>query len=124
MTSGNEGGVGTHLRYLDASRIDSPAGTLSHVDVESVDGEDIGDLDGVLIDPAARCIRYYVVALRRRLGRRRYLLPADEPAQLEPGRKALRFLINSRALRSFQEFRKDDVREFSDLDLVNAMFAR
>jgi hypothetical protein len=123
MTTMDEGTLGTHLRYLDASKINSPAGSLSDIDVESEDGKEMGDLDGVLIDPAARRIRYYVVALRKRLGRRRYLLPADEPAQLEPDRKTLRFRINS-AIESFPEFRKSDVRDFTEFDMVNAMFAR
>ena len=123
MTPTREGTVGTHLCYLNASKVDSPAGALSQMDVQTVDGEDIGDLDGVLIDPAARRIRYYVIGLRRWFGRRRYLLPADAPAQLESARKALRFRIELPALESCREFRKGDVREFSDGDVLTAIFA-
>jgi hypothetical protein len=124
MTRTLRGTVATHLRYLNASKVDSPAGALSEMEVQTDAGEGIGDLDGVLIDPAARRISYYVIALRRWVGHRRCLLPADAPAQLEGAGKALRFCINLPALESCQEFRKGDVREFSDGDLVSAMFAR
>ena len=114
------GTVGTDLCYLNASKVESPAGALGHLDVQTEDGEQIGALDGVLIEPTARRIRYYVVALSRRFGRRRYLLPADAPAQLDS--KALRFL-DPLALQSCREFRTGDVREFSDTDVLSAMFA-
>ncbi|MGH9175633.1 MAG: PRC-barrel domain-containing protein, partial [Vicinamibacterales bacterium] len=124
MTRTRETTLGTHLCYLSASKLDSSAGALSQMDVRTVDGEGIGDLDGVLIDPAARRILYYVIALRRRFGCRRYLLPADAPVQVESAGKALRFGIVLPALESCQEFRKGDVRDFSDTDVVTAMFAR
>ena len=123
MTGATEENAGTHLRYLNASKIESPVGVLSHLDVETVDGEPIGDLDGVLIDPDARCIRYYVVKPRRRLVRRRYLLAADQPAVLEPDRKALRFQIAEPGLQCLPEFKNDDIPEFSDNDLLSVMFA-
>jgi hypothetical protein len=114
---------GAQLCYLDASKVDSPAGALSQMDVQTVDGQDVGELDGVLIEPAARRIRYYVIAIGRKLGRRRYLLPADAQAQLESAGKALRFRIDLPGLKSCQEFRRGDAREFSDTDMLSAMFA-
>ena len=123
MTGTPNGTIGTNLCYLNASKVESPAGALGHLDVQSEDGEQIGALDGVLIEPTARRIRYYVVALGRRFGRRRYLLPADAPAQLEGDAKALRFGINALALQACREFRTGDVREFSDTDVLSAMFA-
>jgi hypothetical protein len=124
MTCAVQEKVDTNLRYLDASRVDSPAGALSQMDVETVDGEQIGDLDGVLIDPAARCIRFYVIARHRWLGRRRYLLPADQPALVERDGRALRFEIDETALKSCQEFRNQQVPEFSDTDLISTIFAK
>ena len=123
MTGSLEGTIGTHLCYLNAANVDGPAGALGHLDVQTADGQEVGELDGVLIEPAARRIRYYVIALGRRLGRRRYLLSAEAQAQLETGSKALRFRIDLSALKSCQEFRKGDVREFSDTDALSAMFA-
>ena len=124
MTNPHEATIGNHLRYLDASKVDSPAGALSGIDVRTEDGKNIGGFDGVLIDPAARCIRYYVVTLRRWFGGRRFLLPADSPAQLETTRKALRFTIDLPTLESCREFRRGEVGNFSDVDLLSAMFAR
>src|SRR5262245_23536856 len=123
MTGTPDGTIGTHLCYLNASKVESPAGALAHLDVQTEDGEEIGALDGVLIEPTARRIRYYVVALGRRFGKRRYLLPADAPAQLEGESKALRFGIDLSAIKSCREFRKGDVREFSDTDVLSAIFA-
>jgi PRC-barrel domain len=123
MTGTPEVTFGTHLCYLNASKVDSPAGALAHLDVQTENGEEVGALDGVLIEPTARRIRYYVIALGRRFGRRRYLLPADATAQLEDGNKALRFRIDLPSLKSCREFRNGDVREFSDTDVLSAMFA-
>lgn len=119
-----EGTVGSHLCYLDASKVDSPVGALSQMVVQTVDGKNIGGLDGVLIDTVARTVRYYVIAVRQWFGGRRYLLPADAPAQLERTRRALRFGIDLPGLKSCLEFRRGDVREFSDEDVVSAKFAR
>ena len=125
MPSNVEENVDTQLRYLDASRVNSPAGVLSQMDVETIDGAPVGAVDGILIDPAARRIRFYVIALRQWLGRRRrFLLPADQPALLEPERKALRLQVDQTALQSCVEFRNQTVPEFSDADLLSAMFAR
>ena len=124
MTDLGEDSIDAHLRYLDASKVESPVGLLSQVEVETVNGEQLGDLDGVLIDPTARRIRYYVITPPRRLRQRRYLLPAEEPAQLQPDRKVLRFQIEPPVLRSCPEFRKNAVDEFSDEDLLDAMFAK
>lgn len=123
MTGTPDGTIGTHLCYLNASKVDSPVGALAHLDVQTENGEDVGELDGVLIEPTARRIRYYVIALGRRFGRRRYLLPAEASAQLEDNNKALRFPIDLLGLKSCREFRKGDVREFSDTDVLSAMFA-
>ena len=118
-----DGTIDTHLCYLNASKVESPVGALGHMDVQTEDGSPIGALDGVLIESTARRIRYYVIALRKKLGKRRFLLPADAPAQIESGSKSLRFGINQSALESCREFRKGDVREFSDMDVLTAMFA-
>ena len=123
MTGSLESTLGTNLCYLNAAKVDGPAGALGHLDVQTADGQEVGELDGVLIEPAARRIRYYVIALGRRFGRRRYLLSADAQAQLETGSNALRFRIDLSALKACQEFRKGDVREFSDTDVLSAMFA-
>src|SRR5262249_60950838 len=88
----------------------------------SLDNEKLGTLDGVLIDPSQRRVRYFVVESRGWLGRKRYLLSADEPAHLEPEDHILRLesAADDVARRSFDP---SSVPEFSDEDLLTAIFA-
>ena len=48
------------LRYLPAQDIDNVA-TDASVTVESLDGSELGRLDGFMVDPDRRTLRYYVV---------------------------------------------------------------
>ena len=49
------------LCYLDAARVAGPAGELAGATVETSAAEPLGTLDGVLIDPDERRVRYLVV---------------------------------------------------------------
>jgi PRC-barrel domain len=82
--------VGSELSYLDASKVSSPAGVLSEVDVLSAEGQRLGSIDGVVIDAIGRHVRYLSVRASGWFGRRRYLVPTDHPGQVEGERKALR----------------------------------
>lgn len=110
------------LSYLDASKVSSPAGVLSELDVLSAEGRRLGSIEGVIIDAAARHVRYLSVRSTGWFGGRRYLVPADQLGQILEERKALRLNGDLR----------DDVvhgvdaaglRRFSDDDLLAAMFA-
>ena len=68
----------SELSYLDASKVSSPAGALSELDVLSAEGRRLGSIEGVVIDAAARRVRYLSVRSSGWLGRRRYLVAADE----------------------------------------------
>lgn len=129
--TGPEGMVSTkredgdsHLCYLDASQVQSPAGELSTLDLQSVNGEPLGNLQGVLIDPGARRLRYFVVESPGWFRRRRYLVSADRPACVESGLGALRLDVAARDLARCEEFDAGAVREFSEEDAVTAMFAQ
>ena len=111
------------LCYLDASRVNGPTGQLDSVDLLAHDDEPLGSLNGVLIDPTERRLRYFVVEKPGWFRRRRYLVPADEPATVERSRNALRLKVGKDELSSFEEFDTASVREFSDDDLITAMFA-
>ena len=52
----------------------------------SAGGESLGQTEGVAIETAEPRILYYDVIAK---GRRRYLMPADQLAQVETNRKAL-----------------------------------
>lgn len=110
------------LRYLDANSVECPVGKLEGLSLCTQDDEPIGPIDGVLIDPAKRQIRYYVVGGSRLFYRRRYLVPADSPAVVVPEHKALRMEIPADGIER-QRFDARAVQRFSDDDLLTAMFA-
>jgi sporulation protein YlmC with PRC-barrel domain len=109
------------LSYLDSSKVMSPAGALSELDVLSADGRRVGKIEGVVIDAAARRVRYLTVRSSGWLGRKRYLLQADQLGQLEGDRKALRLRAD---LHTDETDGPDPatLHEFSDDDLMAALF--
>ena len=111
------------LCYLDASKVKSPLGELAALKLESTGKRELGTLDGVLIDPAQRRVRYYVVDQSSWFRSRKYLIPTDCPASVEPQRNVLRLEVQPGDLTSYRDIR-DSVRPWSDEDLVDALFAR
>lgn len=109
------------LRYLDADHVQHPLGTLAGWTVYSQEGDKLGVISGVLLEPASRRIRYYVVEKRVALLHRRYLLAADTPAVLEADDHKLRILISVDEL---ERFDARQVEPFSDEDAITAMFAQ
>jgi hypothetical protein len=84
----------------------------------TADDEQLGSFDGVLIDPASRRVRYFVVERTSPLRRRRYLVPADTLATLDE--RTLRVQAHADDL---ERFDARTVPAFSDEDLVTAIFA-
>ena len=113
---------GESLRYLDATAVECPAGKLEGVSLVSKDDEALGVINGVLIDPNTRQVRYYVVDPARLFNRRRYLVSADMPAVVLPEDRMLRVELPSDSIER-QRFDSRSVPRFSDDDLVAAMFA-
>jgi len=109
------------LSYLEASKVTSPAGFLSELDVLSAEGQRLGRIEGVVIDAAARHVRYLLVRLSGWLGRR-YLLEADQLGQIQGEFKALRLLgdLRNEVVRGLDIA---TLRKFSDEDLLAALFA-
>lgn len=108
------------LSYLDAEHVSSPAGVLSGFDVVTAGGERLGSIAGVVIEAGARYARYFDVQSHG-LRRRRYLVKADQLAQVDSDRKQLRLLsaddsdVSHRGTTSF--------RPFSDTDVMAALFS-
>lgn len=71
-----------HLRHLDATQVAHPSGTLAGVEPRTASDETLGSIEGVLVEPACRRLRYFVVTRAAILARRRYLLPAEHLAIL------------------------------------------
>ncbi len=110
------------LSYLDASKVTSPAGVLSELDVLSAKGRRLGSIEGVVIDAAARRVRYLALRLSGWFGVRRYLVPADQLGQIEGERKALRLQVDLQN-EAVHDLDAAALRRFSDEDLLAAMFA-
>ena len=112
----------SELSYLAASKVTSPAGVLSELDVLSTDGQRLGSIEGVVIDAAARHVRFLAVRLSGWFGRRRYLVHADQLGQIEGERKALRLLVDLKN-EVVHGLNTATFREWSDDDLLVAMSA-
>ena len=110
------------LCYLDASKLVSSVGTLSHVDLRGIDDRVLGVLDGIVIDPTERRLRYFVVESTGWLRRKRFLLPADGAARVDNDLGELRLEVDSEDLSGCEEFKTGSVRDFSDDDLIAGLF--
>jgi len=112
----------TRLRHLDAAKVETPLGTLDHIPVLSPTTGSLGQLEGIIIDPNERHVRYYVVESKRWLKTHRYLLP-DVPMRLDPDCRALHVDVERDDLSSLPELEDEDFPQFSDDDLITTMFA-
>lgn len=109
-----------NLRYMAAADVAHPTGTLAGLTICTQDDEKLGAIGGVLLEPASRRVRYFVVEDAAMLSRRRYLLAADTPAVLDATDSKLRVDANAGDL---ERFDSRSFRTASDEDLVTAMFA-
>jgi sporulation protein YlmC with PRC-barrel domain len=112
----------SQLSYLDASHVTSPAGVLSELDVLSAEGRRLGNIEGVVIDAAARRVRYLSVRSAGWFSHRRYLVQADQLGQIEGERKALRLRLDL-GNEAVHDLDAAALRKFSDDDLLTAIFA-
>jgi hypothetical protein len=108
------------LSYLDAAKVESPAGLLSELDVVTAQGEQLGSIAGVVIEAAAGRARYFDIQGAGRLQRRHYLVEADQLGQVDPDRKVLHLLGGE--LKEVPGLDMSAVRPFSDDDLLAALF--
>jgi uncharacterized protein YrrD len=109
------------LCYLKAQNVEIPAGKLADLEVCSRDDEKLGDLDGVLIEPSARRVRYLVVKPSGWF-RGRYLLPVQDVTRVERDQNVLRIEAPAAEV-SRETFTPDAVRPFTDEDVITVMFA-
>ena len=112
----------TPLRFVDAERLDTPAGALTDIALVSHSDAALGTLDGMIVNPAERQVCYYVVRSRGWLTTHRYLLPATL-VQLEADPRALRVDMEPEDLARLPQTHPQSFPAFSDLDVVDAMFA-
>lgn len=109
------------LCYLAARNVEIPAGKLADLEVRTRDEEKLGDVDGIIIEPSARRVRYLVVRSGR-FRKGRYLLPVENLPCLDRSHGALR--VDEPAADIEREaFDADSVRPFTDEDVITVMFA-
>jgi hypothetical protein len=107
------------LCYLSARHVAMPGGTLDALELCNSEHESVGSVDGVLIDPPERRVRYFVVKLRPS---DHVLLPVDEIVYVdsEADGPHLEAAPGARLL----QFDPQTVRPFSADDAVTSIFAR
>jgi len=111
------------LRYLSATDVEGPLPTFEGFEVRDRQDRRIGKLDGIIIDPSERRVRYLVVNERTFVRRHRVLLPL-ESARVDAERAALHVDLDTDDLDDLQEFDTRRFPTFSDDDLITAIFAR
>jgi hypothetical protein len=110
------------LRYLDAESVRCFASNLAGFRVCTEDSQPLGSVNGVLISPASRQLRYFVIEMRGLFALRRFLLPAETGAVLDEDSKTLQIGAKKDEL-DLQSFKLRSVPEFSDNDLLETMFS-
>jgi hypothetical protein len=111
---------GVNLRYMDAAHVVHPNGTFEGLEVRTREAQPLGRIGGVLLEPARRKVRFFVVECAALLNRRRYLVPADRGATLDADNRTICIDVDHHAIRRFDS---RTVPQFSDDDLLNAVFA-
>jgi hypothetical protein len=114
--------VSTPLRFVEAKRLETSAGSLTDAVLISPSDKTLGKLDGVIVNPSQRRVCYYVVKSRSGFRTHRHLLEAI-PAALEPHRGVVRIEAEPEDLTDLSEIAPQSFRPFSDDDLIDAMFA-
>jgi hypothetical protein len=102
--------------------VTSPAGLLSELDLLTPDGRRLGTIKGVVIEAAARRVRYFDVQPSGWFNRRRFLMEADQLARLEPVGNALRLRVPPSA-DTMRPFDPSDLRRYSVDDVIAALCA-
>jgi hypothetical protein len=112
------------LRYVGANRIDLPVPNhLRPLSVETEEGARLGELQGVLVDPAARQVRFLLVDGGGWFHHRRRLVPLAA-ARLDRSRGTIRVDVDAADPAACPEVGSITLRDFSDDDLVAALFRR
>jgi len=110
------------LRYIDGSKVTTPAGLLDQFDVLDNDESNVGRVEGIVVDPAERQVRYFVVKSHRALRARHYLMPLA-PATIDAEHKALHVDVEPDDLDELVDGPAKAFPPFSDDDLIAALFS-
>jgi hypothetical protein len=100
------------LCYLDAMHLEGPLPEFDGAEVRTSSDRKIGHLDGIVVDPAARRVRYLVVDTAKSPGRHRYLVPVDA-TRVDVKHRALCVEVDRTDLARCEEFDADAFSHFS-----------
>ena len=114
--------VSTPLRFVEAGRLETVAGSLTDTVMVSPSNKTLGKLDGVIINPVQRRVCYYVVKSSWGFRIHRHLLQAA-PAALEAHRGVVRIDAEPEDLTDLSEIAPQSFQPFSDADLIDAIFS-
>ena len=110
----------SQLRFLDNSRLESPL--VEPLDVRTQTGIRIGTIDGVIVDPVERRVRYLVVD-RGRVFHKRCLIPMPA-ARVDAAHHELQIDVDDDTdTNAWERFDPVTFPTFSDEDLITAMFS-
>jgi PRC-barrel domain len=115
-------GIDSSLRFIKAAQVDTSLGNLHDIPVHSSSAGTVGKLDGIVVDPAERQVCYFVIASRRRLKSRRYLMPFTV-ARIDSQHWTVEIDLEQEDLDCLPEVRSEAIPPFSDEDLITAMFS-
>jgi hypothetical protein len=116
----------SHVRlcYLEASRVLGPTGLLAALDVRTRRDQRVGTIDGVVIDPAERKLRFFVVEPSGSVNHRRILLPVEAAGAVAHEGGTLRIELESGDMATLDEFDMADFREFTAEDAIAPTLSR
>lgn len=111
------------LRYLPADKVQHRYGCLGFATVTGEGGRVMGRLEGVVLDPSARKLRYVVVKTPGLFTGKHRLLPVDGTIQLDNDAKAIR-VRDGASMSACPAVDPAALTPFRDEDLLDALFGR
>ena len=115
-------GESTPLRFVDATRLETEAGSLTDAVLISPSNKTLGKLDGAIVDPRQRRVCYYVVKSGWGFTTRRRLLQVT-PAVLEPDGRVVHIDAEPEDLSDLSHITPQSFPPFSDADVIDAIFS-
>ena len=110
----------SRLRYLDAKDLDNAVSDdvvdFDGMDVRGTNNEDLGHIDGFIVDSISRRVYYAVVDAGGWFGSKRFLLPIGH-ARLDRNKDAINVDLSRDALKAYPRYNEEQFATFSDDDL-------
>jgi hypothetical protein len=107
----------SRLRYLDAARLDAPGITFDHLSVYGWEHDQLGHLDGFIVDAETGAVYYAAVHSGTWLNSRRFLLPIGHIYRFDLEKKELDVDVSKEAIRLFPDFDQDTFLSFTDEEM-------